>query len=115
MLGSDHVVRRTIRKDAHHKNSLNDRVRAIAKWVAVGGGAAAGIIGPVVGALDAATGGMFLLCDPQLSHSVAQRAYAWAPPSTGLNTSDALLLSRSGKLTGKAQASAVCVSLARTR
>jgi len=61
---SDRVVRRTLKKHARHKVSPNDRVRTIAKWVAVGGGAAAGIINPVVGAAGAAAGGIFLLYDP---------------------------------------------------
>jgi hypothetical protein len=62
--GSDRLVRKTLKKEPEHKVSPNDRVRTLAKWVAVGGGAAAGIINPVVGAIGAGTGGMFLLYDP---------------------------------------------------
>lgn len=62
--GSDKVVRRTLKKGAEHVVSPNDRVRTIAKWVAVGGGAASALINPVVGVLGVSAGGFFILYDP---------------------------------------------------
>jgi hypothetical protein len=62
--GSDRVVRRTLKKGPHYEVSPNDRVRTVAKWVAVGGGAATALINPVAGVLGASAGGMFLLYDP---------------------------------------------------
>jgi hypothetical protein len=62
--GSDRVVRRTLKKGPHHNVSPNDRVRTLAKWVAVGGSAATALINPAVGAVGGTVGGLFLLYDP---------------------------------------------------
>jgi hypothetical protein len=65
VLGCDRVVNRTLKKGEEHKVSPNDRIRAVSKWVAVGGGAATTLINPIVGVLGATAGGMFILYDPQ--------------------------------------------------
>ncbi len=62
--GSDHLVRRTLKQGPRHEVSPNDRVRTVAKWVAVGGSAASALVNPVVGVLGGSVAGMFLLYDP---------------------------------------------------
>jgi hypothetical protein len=60
----DQAIRSTVKKDPALEVTAKDGVRAIAKWVAVGGSPAASLIGPVTGVLVSAAAGMFLLYDP---------------------------------------------------
>ncbi len=57
------AVRRTIKKP-EGELSPNDKLRATAKWVAVGGSVLAGVVTPLPGAVLSAASGFFLLCDP---------------------------------------------------
>jgi len=61
---TDPLVARTVKKLPGQEVSPNDRVRALAKWVAVGGGATAGLMVPIGGAALAGVSGLFLLYDP---------------------------------------------------
>jgi hypothetical protein len=42
----------------------SNRVRAAAKWIAVGGPTILGVVQPILGAVASATSGYFLLFDP---------------------------------------------------
>ena len=55
----DSLIRLTLKKKYGDEISPNDRVRALAKWVAVGGASAAGVAPLAIFAANA-----FLLCDP---------------------------------------------------
>lgn len=57
------VVRRTLKK-AEGDLSPNDKLKATAKWIAVGGSALADFVLPVPGAILNTASGIFLLCDP---------------------------------------------------
>ena len=57
------VTRRALKKP-EGPLSPNDRVRAAAKWVAVGGTPVWALIEPISGAIGTAIGGFFLLYDP---------------------------------------------------
>lgn len=61
---SDFVVGKTIKKPPNENISPNDRVRALAKWVVVGGSAATGLMVPMLGVAVSAATSMFLLYDP---------------------------------------------------
>ena len=61
---TDRAVRRTIKKTTPGPITPNDRVYAVAKWVAVGGGAASSLMVPVAGVAMTAVTGLFLLYDP---------------------------------------------------
>jgi hypothetical protein len=62
--GSDALVGKTIKKSTYDKISPNDRVRALAKWVAVGGSAATSLMVPIAGVAVGTVTGLFLLYDP---------------------------------------------------
>ena len=62
--GSDFVVGKTVKKPQNERISPNDRVRALAKWVAIGGGAATAVMVPLVGIPVSVATNMFLLYDP---------------------------------------------------
>jgi hypothetical protein len=62
--GSDRLVGRTLKKPHNHRISPNDRVRALAKWVAVGGAGTAGLLVPAAGAVVGTAAAAFLLYDP---------------------------------------------------
>lgn len=63
------LTRKTLRKDASHVVRRVDRLRALGKWIAVGGGAGAGLLGPIGGAVGAGVAGGFLLLDPPMGDS----------------------------------------------
>ena len=60
----DNFVRLSLKKNNDLPLTPNDRVRAAAKWVAIGGPAILGLINPIAGALSSTASGVFLLCDP---------------------------------------------------
>lgn len=60
----DKFIRLSLKKSDDQPITPNDRVRAAAKWVAIGGPAILGVINPVAGALSSTVSGIFLLCDP---------------------------------------------------
>ena len=62
--GSDRLVQKTLKKPANYMVSPNDRVRTVAKWVAVGGSASTSFFAPLVGAAIGAVNGLFILYDP---------------------------------------------------
>lgn len=57
------AVRKSIKKP-EGELSPNDKLKATAKWVAVGGSVLSDFVAPVSGAILNAASGMFLLCDP---------------------------------------------------
>ncbi len=57
------AVRKTLKK-AEGELSPNDKLKATAKWVAVGGSVLADFVLPVTGAILNVASGIFLLCDP---------------------------------------------------
>lgn len=60
----DSAAAKVLKKPAGAPLSGRDKLRAIGKWVAVGGSAAAGLVTPLVGAAVALAAGIFLLYDP---------------------------------------------------
>lgn len=58
------LVRRTLREDESYVVQTADRMRALAKWLAVGGPAVATLLNPIVGAFATVGAGGFLLIDP---------------------------------------------------
>ncbi len=62
--GFDRLVRRTLKKKPDELLTSVDVVRAAAKWIAVGGGAALGIAGPIAGAIGSTASGLFFVFDP---------------------------------------------------
>lgn len=62
--GFDRAVRRTLKKGSDEPLSSGSRVKAAAKWIAVGGPAIIGVVEPISGAVASAAAGYFLLVDP---------------------------------------------------
>jgi hypothetical protein len=62
--GFDQVVRRTLKKTDGEPLTPGNRVRAAAKWIAVGGPPIMGIIEPISAAIASSASGYFLLVDP---------------------------------------------------
>jgi hypothetical protein len=60
----DLLVRHALKKKPDEPLTPSNRVRAAAKWIAVGGPAILGVIEPISGAVASATSGYFLLFDP---------------------------------------------------
>jgi hypothetical protein len=60
----DRLIRRTLKRKPDAPLTSADIVRAAAKWIAVGGGAALGIAGPIAGAIGSTASGLFFLVDP---------------------------------------------------
>lgn len=60
----DLAVRKTLKKPGERIITNADRLRALAKWIAVGGSPALTILNPIVGAISDAATGYFLLIDP---------------------------------------------------
>jgi hypothetical protein len=60
----DQVVRRTLRKEPGEPLTPGNRVRAVAKWIAVGGPAILKVVEPISSALVGAASECFLLMDP---------------------------------------------------
>lgn len=60
----DRVVRTTLKKGPDDPLTPGNRVRAAAKWIAVGGPAILGVVEPISGAVSTAASGYFLLVDP---------------------------------------------------
>ena len=60
----DRLVRKTLKKRQDEPLTPNERARAAAKWVAVGGPSVWSVFEPISGAALSAAGGYFLLCDP---------------------------------------------------
>jgi hypothetical protein len=60
----DLLVRRTLKKAPNEPLTPSNRVKAAAKWIAVGGPAILSAIEPVSAAIASATSGYFLLVDP---------------------------------------------------
>jgi hypothetical protein len=58
------IVRKTLKKDASEIIQTADRMRALGKWIAVGGPAVAGILNPIIGLGVSTVAGGFLLLDP---------------------------------------------------
>lgn len=57
------AVRKTIKKPTGNL-SPNDKVKAAAKWIAVGGSVVADFVSPIPGVILNLSSGLFLLCDP---------------------------------------------------
>jgi hypothetical protein len=60
----DDVVRRTLHKERGAQLSPNDRLKATAKWIAVGGSVVTDLIPQFPRMIINAAAGIFLLCDP---------------------------------------------------
>ena len=60
----DLLVRHTLKKKPDEPLTPSNRVRAVTKWIAVGGPTILGVIEPISGAVASATSGYFLLVDP---------------------------------------------------
>jgi hypothetical protein len=60
----DRVVRRTLRKGENEPQTPGKRVKALAKWVAVGGPAILNLVEPISAAVATAASGYFILLDP---------------------------------------------------
>lgn len=58
------IVRKTLKKNAGEIIQTADRLRALGKWIAVGGPPVAGILNPIVGLGVGTVAGGFLLLDP---------------------------------------------------
>ena len=61
----DLATKRTLKKDDRDIITNVDRLRAFAKWIAVGGSAFSALINPVIGAIGHTIAGYFLLVDPR--------------------------------------------------
>ena len=61
----DLAIKRTLKKDDRDIITNADRLRAFAKWIAVGGPAFLTLINPVIGAIGDVIAGYFLLVDPR--------------------------------------------------
>lgn len=60
----DRMVRRTLKKDEDDILTVGNKIRAITKWVAVGGPSFLSLTEPVSGAIFSSVSGVFLLADP---------------------------------------------------
>jgi hypothetical protein len=58
------IVRQTLKEDSSYVLSTVDRLRALAKWIAVGGPTVAALLNPIAGALASGVAEGFLLIDP---------------------------------------------------
>jgi hypothetical protein len=58
------IVRQTLKEDSAYVLSTIDRLRALSKWIAVGGPPVAWLLNPIAGALASGVAGGFLLIDP---------------------------------------------------
>lgn len=58
------IVRKTLKEDTSDLIQTADRMRALGKWIAVGGPLVAGLLNPIVGLVAGAVGSGFLLLDP---------------------------------------------------
>jgi hypothetical protein len=58
------IVRKTLKKDASEIIETADRMRALGKWIAVGGPTVVGILNPIIGLGVGTVAGGFLLLDP---------------------------------------------------
>jgi hypothetical protein len=61
----DRAVRKTLKKPAESIITNAERLRALAKWIAVGGSPVLTIFNPIVGAIGGVATGYFLLIDPK--------------------------------------------------
>lgn len=68
-------VKKTLKKDPKNILTNADRLRSLAKWIAVGGSSASALYDPIAGAIGGVAAGFFLLIDPNIKKS---------PPFKGL-------------------------------
>jgi hypothetical protein len=79
------LVRRTLKRDASHVVDTADRLRALSKWMAVGGPVVAGLLNPIAGAIVTPIAGGFLLLDPPRTRSFPRTPTAYpVEPLTGV-------------------------------
>lgn len=60
------LTRKTLKKGDSEILRTTDRLRALGKWIAVGGPPAATLLNPILGAVSAGVAGGFLLLDPPI-------------------------------------------------
>lgn len=64
--GLDYATRKTLKKKNDYIITNADRLRALAKWIAVGGGATSNLLESIQNVLGELIAGIFLLIDPEL-------------------------------------------------
>ena len=63
--GLDYAVRKTLKKSDQNIIKNADRMRALAKWIAVGGAATSNLLDPISNVIGELIAGIFILIDPE--------------------------------------------------